>query len=63
MYAENFVVNCGCDRKVVEEVRELLPHNDGAPILSFTLNHESVDLGCRSGLVVTPQEGESPRKS
>ena len=59
MYAEDFVINCSSDGKIVEKVSELLPNDDGSSVLSFTLYHESVDLGCRPSLVVSPQQGQS----
>ena len=53
VHAQNFVVDEGGHREVVEEVDELLPQLHGVP--SFALVPEPVDLGNILALVVAPQ--------
>ena len=51
MHTENFSIDYRCKRQIIENLSELLPHDQTA-ILSLTLNLESVDLGDLAGLMV-----------
>jgi len=60
--AEDLVVNKGSERKVVEQISEVLPHI-GVTVLSKALVIEAVDLGDLAGLVVTTEDCDALRIS
>jgi hypothetical protein len=51
MNCKDFVINDGCNRKVVKDVSKVLP-NKCVPILGLTLHVKAVVLSDRSGLVI-----------
>ena len=58
MHTENFSIDYRCKRQIIENLSELLPHDQTA-ILSLTLNLESVDLGDLAGLMVASEQSKA----
>ena len=57
MDVENFTIDYGCNRQVVEEVSELLPNHRTAE-LALAFNVEAVDLSDLTSLMVASEKGE-----
>ena len=58
MQTENLILDDSCERQIVEEVGEVLPHV-GVAVLAEALVVEAVDLGDLSALVVASQDSDS----
>jgi hypothetical protein len=56
--AEDLVIDQGRERKVIEEVREILP-DIGVAVLAEALVVEAVYLGDLTGFVIAPENGDA----